>query len=139
MTHTQPARTQPCTEESVEKEDCLSTIIASTPGIMAQSLKAMMESVPLVQVVGVAAGCLSALQMVRDSRPDLVVIDANLPIEDVQVLLRQLKNEGLPTRSLVLAATHSQAQQTRAAGADIVFHRDGSNRQLCGVVSALNA
>jgi CheY-like chemotaxis protein len=117
----------------------LQTVIASAPGIMAQSLRAMMESVPLVRVVGIAAGCLSALQMVREFRPALIVIDTNLPIEDVQVLLQQLKREELPTRSLVLAATWSQAQQTQAAGADIVFRRDGSSRQLGALVAALCA
>jgi DNA-binding NarL/FixJ family response regulator len=118
---------------------CLSTVVASAPGIMAQSLRSVLESLPLVQVIGMAAGCLSALQMIRDSNADLVVIDANLPIEDVQMLLQQIKNEELPTRSLVLATTRGHAQRALAGGADRVFRRDGSTGQLCALVAALAA
>ena len=139
MTETQPTSSQPSVRDiKLEAPNRLSTVIASAPGIMAQSLRAMLESVPRVRVVGMAAGCLSALQMVRESKADLVVIDANLPIEDVQVLLQQLRGEGLPTRSLVLAATRSHEQRTRAAGADIVFRRDGPTRQLYALVAALD-
>jgi DNA-binding NarL/FixJ family response regulator len=77
--------------------------------------------------------------MVRDSRADLVVIDANLPIEDVLAFLQQLRNEELPTQSLVLATTRSHARRALAVGADIVFRRDGSIRQLSALVAALDA
>ncbi len=113
----------------------LSTVIASAPGIAEQSLRATLESLPSVQVVGTAAGCLSALQMVRASRADLVVIDSNLPLEDVGELLRQLEQEGLETRSLVLAATNGQVRRALAAGADAALRRDVSTSQL-GAVTA---
>lgn len=116
----------------------LTTVIASTPGIAEQSLRATLESLPAVQVVGTAAGCLSALQMVRDRQADLVVIDSNLPIEDVQVFLRQLKCEGLETHSLVLAATSGQVRHALAAGADSALRRDVSIRQLSAVVAGLH-
>lgn len=140
MNETQPTGSQLSVSDiELVEPRYLSTIIASAPGIMAQSLRAMMESVPSVQVVGMAAGCLSALQMVRDSKADLVVIDANLPIEDVQAFLQQLKNEGLPTQSLVLSVTRAHARRALAAGADIVFRRDGSTRQLSALLAALDA
>ena len=138
MIETQPTRSQPSiTDTELAEANGLSTVIASAPGIMAQSLRATMESVPPVRVVGMAAGCLSALQMVRESGADLVVIDANLPIEDVLTFLQQLKHEELPAQSLVLATTRSHARRALAAGADIVFRRDGSIGQLSALVAAL--
>jgi DNA-binding NarL/FixJ family response regulator len=116
----------------------LTTIIASAPGVAEQSLRATLESLPSVQVVGTAAGCLSALQMVRDRQADLVVIDSNLPIEDVRVLLRQLQQEGLETRSLVLATTSGQVRHALAAGADSALRRDVSIRQLSAVVAGFS-
>ena len=113
----------------------LTTVIASTPGIAEQSLRATLESLPLVRVVGTAAGCLSALQMVRDRQADLVVIDSNLPLEDVREFLRQVEQEGLETRSLVLAATSGQVRHALAAGADAALHRDVSVRQLSAAVA----
>jgi DNA-binding NarL/FixJ family response regulator len=138
MTHTQPARPEPDQQDiQVNTATYLSTVIASVPGIMAQSLRAMVESLPSVRVVGTAAGCLSALQLLRDTQADLVVIDSNLPIEDVYMLLQQMKREGLPARSIVLAATRSHAQKAREAGADIVFRREGSNGQLRALVATM--
>ena len=137
MTQSQSAKRQ---HESRRAEpaldaDLLSTVIASAPGIAEQSLRATLESLPSVRVVGTAAGCLSALQLVRDRQADLVVIDSNLPLEDVGELLRQLEQEGLETRSLVLAATNGQVRRALAAGADAALHRDVSTSQL-GAVTA---
>jgi len=140
MTQTQPVRprSESRTTEPGLGTAFLSTIIASVPGIAEQSLRITLESLPSVQVVGTAAGCLSALQMVRESQADLVVIDSNLPIEDVRVLLRHLKQEGLETRSLVLATTHGQVHQALAAGADAALRRDVSIRQLSAAVDGLH-
>lgn len=113
----------------------LATVIASVPGIAEQSLRATLESLPSVRVVGTATGCLSALRMVQQRQVDLVVIDSNLPLEDVDVFLRQLKREGLETRSLVLGATSAQVRAALAAGADAALRRDASIRQLGAVVA----
>ena len=115
----------------------LSTVLASVPGIGQQSLRATLESLSLVHVVGTAAGCLSAMQMVRQRQADLVVIDANLPFEDVQVFLQQLRQDGLATRALVLATTHGQVREALATGADGALRRDASIRQLTAKVDRL--
>lgn len=120
--------------EPARDSESLRTIIASTPGVAEQSLRATLESLPSLHIVGTAAGCLSALQMVRDAQADLVVIDANLPIEDVQVFLQQLEEQGLKTRSLVLAATSSQVRRALAMGADAALRRDTSIKQLGAAV-----
>lgn len=139
MTQTEPARLRGeggITEPALEI-DRLSTIITSEPGIAEQSLRVTLESLPLVQVVGRAAGCLSALEMVRDRQVDLVVIDANLPLEEVQKFLRLLEQEGRETRSLVLAETTSQVYRALAVGADAALRRDASIQQLGAVVAEL--
>lgn len=120
------------------KSAYVTTLLASAPGVAEQSLRATLESLPSVQVVGTAAGCLSALQVLRASQADLVVIDSNLPLEDVREFLQQLRQEGLQTRSLVLAATSSQARHALAAGADVALRRDTSIRQLSAVVNGLH-
>ena len=74
----------------------------------------------------------------RDRQADLVVLDANLPLEDVREILRQLEQEGLRTRSLVLATTNGQVRQALAAGADAVLRRDSSIRKLSEAVDGLH-
>jgi DNA-binding NarL/FixJ family response regulator len=68
--------------------------------------------------------------LVRDRQPDLVVIDSNLPIDDVRVFLEHIQQEGLPIRSLVLGATNRQVQRALAAGADVALRRDTSTARL---------
>jgi DNA-binding NarL/FixJ family response regulator len=139
MTKTEPAERLPG-GRSVKLETGtarLSTVIASAPGIAEQSLRATLESLPAVRIIGTAAGCLSALQMVHLWQVDLLVIDSNLPFADVQVLLQQLKDEGLATQSLVLTASSAQVRRALAAGADAALRRDTSIQQLGAAVAGL--
>lgn len=115
----------------------LSTILASAPGIAERLLRTTLESLPTVRVSGTAAGCLLALQMVRDREPDLVVIDANLPLEEVQEFLRLLRQEGRDTHCLVLAETTSQLCRALAAGADAALRWDASIQELRAALAEL--
>ena len=115
----------------------MSTLIASAPGLTEQSLRTTLESFPSVQVVGTAAGCLSALQLVRETQAGLVVIDANIPFEEVQRFLRLLEHWGRETRSLVLVETTSQVYRALAAGADAALRRDASFMELDAAVAGL--
>ena len=116
----------------------LPTIIVSGTGLAEQSLRTTLEALPSVQVLGAAVGCLTALQMVHDRQAGLVVIDANLPLEEVQEFLRLLEQEGRHIRSLVLVATTSQLYRALAAGADAALRRDVSIRELGTAVAGLH-
>ena len=137
MTHRQAAglRAEPGTAEPAPKIAPLSTVVVSVPGIAEQSLRATLESLPTVQVVGTAAGCLSALKMVRERQANLVVIDSNLPWDEVRFFVQYLKEARLGAGTLVLAATSVQMHQALAAGADAALRRDASTRQLGDVVA----
>jgi DNA-binding NarL/FixJ family response regulator len=113
----------------------MSTVIVSASSIMEASIRSVLGSLSSVQIIGAAAGCLSALQLVREEKPDMLVIDANLPSQEMQILLQQVKQEGLRTRSLVMTATREQERRAFAAGADQVFPRYGSNDQLNAMIA----
>jgi DNA-binding NarL/FixJ family response regulator len=116
----------------------LLTIIISAPGPAGQLLQATLKALPAVQVAGTAAGCLSALQMLRERQVDLVVLDANLPFDEVQAFLRQLQQEGRDTHCLVLAETASQVDRALAAGAAAALRWDASLRELGAAVAELH-
>jgi DNA-binding NarL/FixJ family response regulator len=130
-------RAEPGTAESAVEIARLPTVVVSVPGIAEKSLRATLESLPAVQIVGTAAGCLSAVQMVRDRQAGLVVLDSNLPWEEVRVFLQYIKAAGLGTCSLVLAAINVQVHQALAAGADAALRRDASIHQLDAAVAEL--
>jgi DNA-binding NarL/FixJ family response regulator len=131
-------RSEQSTAKAAPEAASLSTVLTSVSGVAEQSLRAMLASLPAIQIVGTASGCLSALQLVRDRQVDLVVIDANLPFEDVQVFLQQLRRDGLAIHALVLAATSGQVREALNAGADIALRRDASLGQLGAAVDTLN-
>ena len=139
MTQTEPATLWPegqWAEPGLETGR-LSTIIASAPGPAGQLLQATLKSLAAVQVAGTVAGCLSALQMVREGQVDLVVLNANLPFAEVQAFLRQLEQEGRDTHCLVLAESASQVDRARAAGAAAVLRWDASVQELGAALAEL--
>ena len=75
--------------------------------------------------------------MVHERQAGLVVIDANIPFEEVQQFLRLVGHEGRETRSLVLAETTSQVYRALAAGADAALRWDTSLRELGAAVAGL--
>jgi DNA-binding NarL/FixJ family response regulator len=106
---------------------------------MEASLRSMFDSLPSVEIIASAVGCLSALQLVREQNPHLLVIDSNLPRLELELLLDQIKREGFGVGSLVVTATRDQERLALAAGADYVFPRYGSNDQLHSVVAGFGA
>ena len=112
-----------------------STVIVSASAIMEASIRSIFDSLSSVQIIGSAAGCLSALELVREKKPDILVIDANLPGQELKTLLQHIKQERLGTRSLVVTVTREQERHAFAAGADIVFPRYGSNDQLNAMIA----
>ena len=93
-------------------------LIVSLPGMMQNVLKETFLYRSDVEVVGVAGGCLSAVGMISDAQPDLVVIDSNLPDIETSQLIIHLKDEHPPVQSLVVVETTQQYHKAASAGAD---------------------
>ena len=111
--------------EATPETAIVRTLIACSPGMVEQALRATLNALPAVDVVGTAPGCLSALHMVREKAPALLVIDANLPEGEVKTLLRELRTTQHQTRSLVLTRDIYQRQR-------LLSKVDGNNRLTLG-------
>ena len=106
------------------------TLLVSPPGIIREATTVMLDSLPQVARVELASGALSAIAQLRKGNSYLLVIDANLPAEEVESLVRWAKQYRPGTRCIVLAKSMVELEQARAAGADAVFLRSSSARQL---------
>jgi DNA-binding NarL/FixJ family response regulator len=65
----------------------------------------------------VVARCLegdAALNAVRQHQPDILVLDIQMPAKDGLVVLREMRNEQLPTRVVILTATLDEEGLTEA-------------------------
>ena len=106
---------------AVKSRKIIRVLIVSLPGMMQNVLRETFARQTNVDVVGVAGGCLSAVGIAQKTQPDLVVIDSNLPEEEINQLIVQLKKEHHPIRSLVLVESTQHLNKATNAGADITL------------------
>lgn len=103
-------------------EKRIRVLIVSLPGIMQNMLRETFKNRLDVDVVGVASGGLSAVSMIQQKEPDLVVIDSSLPDVETHALVLWLKEETQQITSLVLVETTNQSKKAASAGADMILH-----------------
>lgn len=90
----------------------------------------MLESIPQVGRVELASGALSAIERLGKGEIYHLVVDANLPGEEIDSLVRWSKQNRPYTRCIVFAKSAVDLEQARSAGADAVLLRSSSAQQL---------
>jgi len=90
-------------------------------------------------VVGEAATREQALEQAQQSRPDIVVMDLNLPVVDGLQLIRSLRQKMPEVKPLVLIPQHrgDLLLRAHAAGAAGCLGQDSSPRQLITALAAV--
>jgi two-component system response regulator DevR len=96
-------------------------LIVARQGHLREGVEALMATVSRVQIVGKVEAASSALRLVFERRPDLLLLDAGLPEDESWSVLRYCRIEHPELRCIVLADDAEQVQEARAAGADAVF------------------
>jgi len=95
----------------------MSALVAVAPGHLRDGLRAMLNTMPHVNIIEAddhdAAGALLA-----ERRPDLVILDCDLPGGDANALVQQAKRESPSTRCAVLVNLPAERRAALAAGAD---------------------
>ncbi len=105
-------------------------LLVSAPGIIREATMIMLTSISQVDHVALASGSLSAMEQLQNGHCCLLVIDANLPVEEVVSLVRWSKRHHPNTRCVALVRGAAELEQVRSAGADDVFLRSSSAHQL---------
>jgi DNA-binding NarL/FixJ family response regulator len=96
-------------------------LIVARQGHLREGVEALMATVSRVQIVGKVEAASSALRLVFERRPDLLLLDAGLPEDESWSVLRYCRIEHPKLRCIVLADDAEQVREARAAGADAVF------------------
>ena len=90
----------------------------------------MLGSIPQVDSVTLVSGALSAIEHMQTSKSFTLVIDANLPPEEVESLVRWSKRHQPATRCIVLVKGMIERESAYSVGADAVFLRSSSAQEL---------
>lgn len=98
-----------------------SVLLVAKPSRMRDGLRALLRTIPYLKIVGQADDSSSALALVSEQRPTLVLLGANLPNDEVQTVLAQTKAECPEARCIVLADSFQRQWLAEMAGADSVL------------------
>jgi len=98
-------------------------LLVVKPGPLREALRTLMTSIPGVKVMGEVDDTSSALKMIGERRPDLVLVDADIPGEEAWRTLKQVKERWPQVRSVVLTDHGCQQQEAKAAHADAVLQK----------------
>jgi DNA-binding NarL/FixJ family response regulator len=114
-------------------------LIAARSGPLRDSLKLFLVTLPRAcRVLEVGDPDELAAALVRN-RPELVLVDHDLPADGIESLIHQAGDEASGCRWLVLVDSPEQQQQALAAGADVAMLKGMLARKLFGTIERLLA
>lgn len=115
-------------------------VIADDHEVVRQGVRGVLNGSDGLVVVAEASDGDQALERVRELDPDVLVLDINMPGKTGLDVARELREEGLPSRVLILSM-HDDPEyvlQAVRAGADGYVLKDVSPKELRGAVLAVH-
>jgi DNA-binding NarL/FixJ family response regulator len=80
-----------------------------------------MTTMPQIEVLAETSDPSALLRMGAEMQPDIVLVDADLPKEQIWPALQHIKKEWCQCRSIVLVEDSQQQQEAQAAGANVAL------------------
>jgi DNA-binding NarL/FixJ family response regulator len=116
-------------------------VIVEDHPLMRQALQMAVEAEPDMQVVGLAAQGHAALQVVADSRPDLVLLDLLMPHMDGFEVIRQLAGTHPEIKILVVSsvAEPDKILQVVRSGVSGYLSKDADRSEVITAIRAIAA
>jgi len=122
--------------ESGESE--ISVVLADDHNVIRSGLRAMLEAEAGIRVVGEAADAAAAQKLVRDRRPDVLVLDLQMPGAEPASDVHALREEA-PDTAIVILTMQSDPRRAREllrAGASAYVLKQAAERQLTAAIRA---
>ncbi len=120
--------------------DYASILIVAGQGALRDGLEALLATMSQIKVVGRVENLASALKMVVEQHPAVVVIDPEiLLMDETFTLLRRIRIISPETRRLILAETVQQKREVEAPCAEAALVKGASPVELVFTIEKLLA
>lgn len=110
----------------------ITVLLADDHAIVRQGLRRLLEDCRDIAIIGEASNGQEALRLIRQSQPDVVVMDLSMPGLDGIETTKQIVGEGLKTRVVILTmhATEEYAARLLQAGAHGFVGKDAFGEEV---------
>jgi DNA-binding NarL/FixJ family response regulator len=116
-------------------------IIADDHGLFREGLASLINAQPDMEIVGRAEDGLEVFSLARELKPDLIIMDVNMPISNGLEATRLIHRE-LPRVSILILTVHEEEEKlfeaVKAGAVGYMLKNADSQQFLEGVRSALN-
>jgi len=115
--------------------------MADDHALVRAGIRALLESLPNVEVVGETGDGLEAVELVRRDPPDLILLDVTLPGLNGLEAASRIARLGVPTRVLMVSmhASPEYAARAFAAGAKGYLNKDSAFDELSTAIEEVCA
>jgi DNA-binding NarL/FixJ family response regulator len=114
-----------------------SALIVAKPGPLRDSIQALMIAIPQIEAVRGTSDLSSALAMVFDRYPALVLLDSDLEGGEIRSAVRRVKAQWPQAQCVFLADDVQQQREGESAGADATLLKGLPATQLIAVIVGL--
>jgi two-component system nitrate/nitrite response regulator NarL len=123
------------------KTSIIRVAIADDHALFRQGLRTLLDAEPDLQVIGEATNGAEAVALVRESRPDCLLLDLAMPLLGGMEALTEIVNLRLHCRVILLTADIDRAQiiQALRCGARGVVTKHSACQLLCKSIRAVMA
>lgn len=118
-------------------QEKVSILLADEDALRRDGLSAVLNGAPGFDIVATCADGDSAMDRIRAVRPDVAVVDLNLPRVHGIELVRRVRGEGLATRVVIMSGSADDdiVREAVRAGADGYLVKNGPARHLVDAIS----
>lgn len=119
--------------------EAIRILIADDANIIRHTLCKLLERETGIEVVGEAATGLEAVDKAAELRPDVVLMDADMPDLDGIEATRRIRALGLPSKIIVLTVIGSRLFEALSAGASEYLFKDCTRAGLVAKIRQVAA
>jgi DNA-binding NarL/FixJ family response regulator len=119
-------------KQRVERQ--VRVLIADDRPTTRQGLTALLSLLPQVEIVAEATNGHESVDLVAEYRPDVVLMDMQMPVMDGVEATRRIKEQWPTVRIIALTIHAKYRAKALAAGVDVFLLKDGNADMLLGAI-----